>query len=60
MSVSAPPWPSGKGRKYEYVTKICGQCGKNAFIPCMCAGMPGSAHEDVYEAVSSAIAKLNG
>ena len=44
----------------EYVRKLCGDCGKQAFIPCMCAGMPGSAHEGVYEAVSDAIAKLNG
>lgn len=44
----------------EYVTKLCSACGKKAFIPCMCAGMPGSAYEGVYDAVSDVIAKLNG
>ena len=44
----------------EFVTKLCNDCGKKAFIPCMCAGMPGSAYEGVYDAVSDVIAKLNG
>ena len=44
----------------EYVTNLCNACGKKAFIPCMCAGMPGSAYPGVYEAVCGAIAKLNG
>ena len=43
-----------------HVTRICGECGKQYFIPCMCAGMPGSAYPGVYEAVCGAIAKLNG
>ena len=40
----------------EYVSKICTECGNKYFIPCMCAGMPGSANPGVYEAVSAAIA----
>ena len=41
----------------EHVQNICGSCGKHYYIPCMCAGMPGSAHPGVYEAVSKAIAE---
>ena len=44
----------------EYGTKLCSACGKKAFIPCMCAGMPGSAYEGVYNAVREVIAKLTG
>ena len=43
-----------------HVARICGECGRQYFIPCMCAGMPGSAYSGVYEAVCGAIAKLNG
>lgn len=42
-----------------HVRKMCVECGKNHFIPCMCAGMPGSAYPGVYEAVCGAIAKIN-
>lgn len=30
------------------------------FLDVMCAGIPGSAYEGVYDAVSDVIAKLNG
>lgn len=42
-----------------YVAKTCTECGKQYFIPCMCAGLPGSAFPGVYGAVSRAIARFS-
>ncbi len=41
------------------VAEQCAACGKHYFIPCMCAGTPGSAFPGVYEAVCDAIAKYS-
>lgn len=43
----------------QQVKGICERCGMRYFIPCMCAGQPGSAFPGVYEAVSAAIDRLN-
>lgn len=42
------------------VEKVCRECGKLYFIPCLTAGGPGSTYPGVYEAVTGEIDRMSG
>lgn len=42
------------------VEKVCRECGKLYFIPCLTAGGPGSTYPGVYDAVSRQIDRMSG
>lgn len=41
------------------VQRVCTQCGKHYYIPCICQGAPGSVYPGVYEAISAEIDRIN-
>lgn len=43
----------------KVVRKVCGECGKQYFIPCIAQGGPGSVYPGVYMSLANAIDKLN-
>ena len=55
--VDVADWTSEAVEKQ--VRELCARCGSRNFIPCMCAGLPGSAFPGVYDAVTASIDAIN-